>query len=115
MHHQWDTLGLWRRGQHHLLGACLQMFFQVLPLAKDTAALENQFHPQVLPRKLGRVFLGKHGIAVAVDHQMVVFGPHLVAVPAIHCVVADQVGQIIRRHKVVGSDEFQLRRVAQDL
>ena len=100
---------LGRAGDDHLVRAGRDVLAGVLDLGEEAGALKHQVDVQVPPGKLRRVALAQVANAPAVDDQVAVIGADLAVVTAVNRIVANEIGEILDRAKVVDRHQFQFR------
>ncbi len=108
-------------GNHHLLGAALEMPGRLRLAGKQTGALQDDVDAQVAPRKLRRIALSEHADAIAVhDHRVPVDGDFARKTP-MHRVMAGEVriglgiAQVVERHDLHLARALALIKRAQDV
>ena len=99
---------LGRRRNHDLLGAALDVLGGLFLVGEKTRALEHVLDAEFAPRQLGRVALGQHADAVAVDDHRIAVDLHLAREAAVGGVMARQVGIGLRIAEVVDGDDVDL-------
>ena len=88
---------------------------QILLVTQRSGAFEHQVDAQFGPRQLTRIPAGMHGYRPVANHQVIPVDADRSVVATVHTVVAQQVGQIARRHEVIDRREVHPVDVEQDL
>jgi hypothetical protein len=99
-----------RRGDQHALGAAGEMRAGLGLAGEDAGALEHHVDAQLAPGQLGRIALGEHADAVAIDHHRVAIDRDGAVELAVRGVVARQVRIGVRVAQVVDRHDLDLAR-----
>src|SRR5262249_11894059 len=91
----------------HLLRAGLEVLGRLIAIGEEAAALEDEIHAELLPRKTGRVPLGENAHRRSLDHDRVALGAYVSRKRPVHRIVLQQVSEGLRIGDVVDGDELE--------
>ncbi len=110
--HRSGILG--RGGLNHLLGAGGDVGLARLGRQEEAGAVDHQISAHFVPLQVGRFFLGGQADGLAVDLQVVAVHGDIAIKTAMHGVVLQHIGEVIRLQQVVDGDHFEAREVLGD-
>ena len=89
-HHDRDVFLFGRRADDDFLRARFQVERCPLFVSEDAGRFQNDIHPQIPPREIGRVALPEHLKFLVIDRDRVAGGGHLSVVPAVDRVIFER-------------------------
>ncbi len=90
-----------------MLGASLDMAFEMLLSCEDPGALQHDIDAHGAPGQPFKVLLIKHGAGLPVDDHATVNKSDVAVVTAIHGIVCQQIEEILRRSEIVDRDQIE--------
>ena len=99
-------------GNNHLLGPALKVAGGLLGVCEEARGLDDQLDPEVAPRNLGGVPLGKDLDGPTVDNDVAVGSFDGTRIPAVVCVVLEEVGVGLGVREIVDGYDFELVRMS---
>ena len=103
-----EVRALGRGRDQHSLGAGVEMLLPALAVGEEAGALQRDVDAQFLVRQLGRIALGGHLDALAVDDHRVALGADLARERPVHAVALEQHGVGLGVGQVIDRDQLQV-------
>src|SRR3546814_139339 len=99
---------LGRRRQDHLLRARVEVLLRGFLGQEQAGRLDHHVHARLVPLQVGRVALLGQADLPAVDDDVAAVDLHLALEAAVHGVVLQHVGQVVRFQQVVDGDDLDV-------
>src|SRR5690606_38700350 len=112
--HEHRRVVLGRRRHDHLPRARVDVLLRRFLGQEQAGGLDHHVRADLAPLQVGRVALLGQADAVAVDDQEVAIDGHVGVEAAVHGVVAQHVGQVVRLEQVVDADDLDVLAEVED-
>jgi hypothetical protein len=100
---------LGRRRLHDLLGAGGDVLLAAFLGQEQAGGVDHQVGADFVPLQFGGILDGRQADLLAIDHQVVAFDGNVALEVAMHRVVLQHVGEIVRLQQVVDADDLDVR------
>jgi hypothetical protein len=97
--------------EHDFFRPCIKVFLRGNFVEEQARGLDHHLRAHVAPLQVGRVALLRQADALAVDDQGVAVHRHRTLEAAMHAVVLEHVGQVVRLQQVVDGDDADVMEV----
>src|SRR6185369_14216121 len=105
-------LVLGRRRLDDLAGAGGEVFAATVLGQEQSGRLDHEVGADRVPAQLGRVLDGAEPDPPAIDDQMVTVDRNLAGELAVHRVVFQHVGEVVRGQQIVDADDLEVRKLS---
>jgi hypothetical protein len=97
--------------ENDFLGTCSQVLFAACIVQEDAGRFDDDVGADFIPLQVARVFLLREANLLAIDHERIALDANGALEAAVHTVVLQHIGQILRLQQIVDGNDFDVREV----